>query len=151
MTQAAASINLRSSRVVWAGSGGLRVWTVTFRTRSQTDIMGDGHLFVMLSSGCVEQYGAISHSGDTGKWTREIEMELRVIYLSDAQKASPKEKYHVLIIGVRWHICFTDGAFKLCGQTLYTCRVSLEFGARADDVIVILSQKCQMDAWLVVC
>lgn len=63
--------------------------------------MGDGHLFVMLSSGCEEQYGAISHSGDTGKWTREIEMELRVIYVSDAQKASAKEKYHVLIIGVR--------------------------------------------------
>lgn len=104
MNQAAASINPRSRRGAWGGSAVLLVWTGTYWTRSQTDIMGDSHLFVMLSSGCVEQYGAISHSGDTGKWTREMEVEPRVIYQSDVQMASPKEKYHVLIIEVRWHI-----------------------------------------------
>lgn len=63
--------------------------------------MGDSNLFVMLGDGDVEPRCAISHSGDTGKWTREMEKEPRVIYPSDAQKASPKEKYHILIIGVR--------------------------------------------------
>lgn len=63
--------------------------------------MGDRNLFVMLSSGCVEQYSAISHCGDAGKWTCEMQMEPHVIYLSNAQKAIPKEKYHVHIIRVR--------------------------------------------------
>lgn len=126
LDQAAAFINLWSCPGSWGKSARLLVWTATFQTLSQTDIMDDRNLFVMLSSGCVEQYSAISHSGDTGKWTCEMQMEPHVIYLSDGHKALPKDITFSLS-GFADTSSFTDGAFKLCIQMSYMCHILFEF------------------------